>query len=113
MRNTRAVERLNAKGGAIEALDDIYVSGGAIAEIAKDIKAAAGDLKQKYAQYYVKVATKLSENSGYAAKELARLEKMKSKGSLAPEKLDDLVSRSNILRRFLGKEGKKGAKDEL
>nr|KMM71874.1 disulfide-isomerase A6 [Coccidioides posadasii RMSCC 3488] len=107
---------LNAKGGAIEALDDIvarYVSGGAIAEIAKDIKAAAGDLKQKYAQYYVKVATKLSENSGYAAKELARLEKMKSKGSLAPEKLDDLVSRSNILRRFLGKEGKKGAKDEL
>jgi protein disulfide-isomerase A6 len=29
-----------------------------------------------------------------------------SKGNLAPTKLDDLVSRSNILRRFLGKEEK-------
>lgn len=29
-----------------------------------------------------------------------------SKGNLAQEKLDDLASRSNILRQFLGKEEK-------
>ncbi|WEW61007.1 protein disulfide isomerase family protein [Emydomyces testavorans] len=108
--------KLNTKGGTIEALDSIvtkYVSGEAIAKIATDIKGSAGNLKQKYAAYYVKVATKLSENAEYATKELARLEKMMGKGSLAPEKLDDLISRSNILRRFLGKEEKKEAKDEL
>ncbi|EEP80198.1 protein disulfide-isomerase tigA [Uncinocarpus reesii 1704] len=106
---------LNAKGGTIEALDAIvakYVSGEALEKIIKDIKAAVGALKQQYAQYYLKVATKLSQNSGYAAKELARLQKMISKGSLAPEKLDDLTSRSNVLRQFLGKEAK-GTKDEL
>lgn len=106
---------LNTKGGTIEALDSLvekYVSGNAIAKIAKDLAVAAAGLELKYAAYYVKVAEKLLGNSGYAAKELARLEKIASKGSLAPEKLDDLVSRSNILRRFLGK-GEKEAKDEL
>lgn len=38
--------------------------------------------------------------------------KILSKGSSAPEKVDDIVSRSNILRGFAGEE-KEGKKDEL
>ncbi|KAI1914316.1 hypothetical protein LOZ58_005180 [Ophidiomyces ophidiicola] len=107
--------KLNAKGGTIDALDTIatkFSAGEAIANIAKDIEAAASSLKQAYAAYYVKVAKKLSANSDYATKELSRLEKMMSKSSITPEKLDDLTSRSNILRSFIQGE-KKEAKDEL
>jgi protein disulfide-isomerase A6 len=63
-------------------------------------------LKEKYAEYYVKVFQKIDANKGYAEKELKRLEGLLKKGSLAPEKIDDLTSRSNILRRFLGREEK-------
>ena len=63
-------------------------------------KASEG-LKEKYAQYYVKVAEKSSKNEGYAEKEYKRLQGLIAKGNLAAEKLDDLMSRSNILRKFL------------
>ena len=97
---------LTAAGGTIAAVDDVIqkiIDGGnTVAEKADDItaaaKAAAGE---KYAEYYGKVAGKAKANEGYLDKELARLEGMIKKGSaLAPAKLDDLVSRSNILRRF-------------
>lgn len=64
----------------------------------------AGKAKATYADYYAKVAKKLQENKGYAEKEYNRLSNMISKGGLAPEKLDDLVSRSNILKKFVGEE---------
>jgi protein disulfide-isomerase A6 len=64
-------------------------------------------LKDKYAQYYVKVFEKISANKGYAEKELKRLEGLIGKGNLAPEKLDDLISRSNILRKFVGQDEEK------
>lgn len=54
---------------------------------------------------------KLAKSRGYAEKELARLEGLIKKGGLAEEKLDDLVSRSNILRRFGGV--KESGKEEL
>ena len=72
------------------------------------IKAAKG-LKDKYAEYYVKVFSKLGISQGYAEKELARLEGLLKKGGLAPKKIDDLTSRTNILRKFIGKD----SKDEL
>ena len=104
---------LDNKAGTIDSLDSIiarYVSGDSLAKITEEAKGVAQDLQQKYASYYVKVLDKLGSNAGYAAKELARLEKLLGKGGLAAGKADDLMSRSNILRRFLGKE--KG-KDEL
>ena len=105
---------LTAAGGTIAALDDVIqkiVDGGnTVAEKADDIVAAAKEQgTKKYAEYYGKVAGKVQANEGYLDKELARLEGMIKKGaSLAPAKLDDLVSRSNILRRFqvLKTEGK-------
>lgn len=64
----------------------------------------------KYAEYYVRVFDKLSKSDGYAAKELARLDGILKKGGLAPEKLDEFTSKTNILRRFIAKAV---GKDEL
>jgi len=98
---------LDATAGTIGALDTMVakLTGSAnMASLSEDIKKAAGGVKDKYAEYYVKVSNKLVENKGYVDKELARLEGLIKKGGLAPEKLDDLTSRSNILRKFKGEE---------
>ena len=105
---------LTAAGGTIAAVDEVIqkiIDGGStVAERADEISAAAKEAAgQKYAEYYGKVAGKAKADEGYLQKELTRLEGMIKKGSsLAPAKLDDLVSRSNILRRFqvLKNEGK-------
>ena len=97
---------LDAKAGTIDALDSIVASitGADLASLSEKVKKGANGLKDKYAEYYIKVSNKLSSNKGYVDKELARLEGMIKKGGLAPEKLDDLTSRSNILRKFKGEE---------
>ncbi|KAL9014582.1 MAG: hypothetical protein Q9173_000766 [Seirophora scorigena] len=101
---------LDAKAGIIPSLDAIVgkmSAGGSLALISEEATKTAGALKDKYAEYYVKVFEKLGKSQGYAQKELARLEGLIRKKGLAPEKLDDLVSRSNILRTFTSKvEGK-------
>ena len=103
---------LDAKAGTIDALDTVVgsITGGDLASLSEKVKGAATGLKDKYAEYYIKVSNKLSSNKGYVEKELARLEGMIKKGGLAPEKLDDLTSRSNILRKFKGEES---IKEEL
>ena len=105
---------LDAKAGTIAALDTIVgkiTGGGDLASLSKEATKAAQGLKDKYAEYYVKVLEKLGKNQNYAEKELARLEGLIKKGGLAPAKLDDLTSRSNVLRSFLGRAEK--IKDEL
>lgn len=101
---------LNAVAGTIEALDSIvgkFMGGSSIAEVAAEATKAAADFKEgvqnKYAEYYVKVFEKLATNDGYAAKELARLDKILQKGGLAPAKLDEFTTKTNILRKFLEK----------
>ncbi|KAL5329017.1 hypothetical protein ACEPPN_002526 [Leptodophora sp. 'Broadleaf-Isolate-01'] len=101
---------LDAVAGTIEALDTLvakFTSGSSIAEVASEATKAAADLKSqvqyKYAEYYVKVFDKLSKNDNYAAKELARLEGILKKGGLAPAKLDEFTSKTNILRKFIEK----------
>ncbi|MCJ1298694.1 hypothetical protein MMC08_001484 [Hypocenomyce scalaris] len=104
---------LDAKAGTIESLDSLvakYTAGATLATISEEAIKAATGLKDKYAQYYVKVFDKLSGNQGYVEKELTRLEGLLKKGGLAPEKLDDLMSRTNILHRF---SSKGDVKDEL
>ncbi|KAJ4290325.1 hypothetical protein N0V90_010541 [Kalmusia sp. IMI 367209] len=93
---------LDATGGTIEALDTIVSKfQGAYATGIEEAKKAAADLKDKYAQYYVKVFEKTGKNEGYAEKEYKRLQGLIGKGNLAAEKIDDLISRSNILKKFL------------
>ncbi|RDW88520.1 hypothetical protein BP6252_00552 [Coleophoma cylindrospora] len=101
---------LNSIAGTIEALDAFvskFTGGAKIADVSAEVATAAKDLKEgaqyKYAEYYVKVFDKLSKSDKYAAKELARLDGILKKGGLAPEKVDDFTSKTNILRRFLEK----------
>jgi protein disulfide-isomerase A6 len=108
---------LDAKAGTIEALDAIlakHVTSGGLNDVEKAVgelgKAVQG-LKDKYAGYYVKALQKLGQNPQYASKEQTRLAGLLKKGGLAQEKIDDLTSRSNILRGFLVKEAE--GKDEL
>jgi len=101
---------LDATAGTIEALDTLVAKltgGSGISEVTAEATKAAESLKAdtqyKYAEYYVKVFNKLSKSDGYAAKELARLDNILKKGGLAPEKLDEFTSKTNILRRFVEK----------
>jgi len=101
---------LDATAGTIEALDALvskFTGGSSIAEVASEATKAAASLKEqaqyKYAEYYVRVFDKMSKSDGYAAKELARLDNILKKGGLAPEKLDEFTSKTNILRRFVDK----------
>ncbi|KAK0361813.1 hypothetical protein LTR91_019956 [Friedmanniomyces endolithicus] len=103
---------LNALAGTIPSLDDMaktLKSGGETAY--QQFVEAVGAVSGKYGEYYGRVAKKSGENAGYVEKELARLQGLLAKGGLAPEKLDDLTSRSNILRKFVG--GEEVRKDEL
>jgi protein disulfide-isomerase A6 len=106
---------LTAAGGTVAALDTVIQkiidAGGDIASKADDLVNAAKSEKSPFAAYYGKVAEKVKKNSGYVDKELSRLEGILKKGGLAPQKIDDLTSRSNILRRF--KVTKSDEKSEL
>lgn len=98
---------LDSLAGTIAVLDKIVsesVAAQKFDNLVADVKKAAEGLSDKYAEYYVKAAEKLSKNEEYAVKELARLQKVLAKGGSAPEKLDDILSRSNILRSFVGAE---------
>ena len=97
---------LDAKAGTIDALDSLLagLGGSDVESLSRKVKDGAKGLQERYAKYYVKVAEKLSKNKDYVAKELERVEGLLKKGGLAPEKLDDLTSRSNVLRKFKGPE---------
>ncbi|KAK5017977.1 thioredoxin-like protein [Cryomyces antarcticus] len=100
---------LDATAGTIAALDSVvskFTGGAGLAEVAEEATKAAAGVKDKYAEYYVKVFGKVKDNEGYVEKELKRLAGLLKKGGLAPEKVDDLISRSNILRKFTSDQGK-------
>ena len=99
--------KLDEIAGTIPSLDMIVsrlTGGEGISSVSGQIITAAKASKEKYAEYYIKVSDKLSKNAQYAEKELSRLQSLIRKGGLAPEKIDDLTSRSNILRRFKGQD---------
>lgn len=106
---------LDATAGTIAALDAVIgkITGGSgsLASISEEVVSAAKGLNDKYAEYYVKVVGKIGGGKGYVEKELGRLEGLLKRGGLAPGKVDDFTSRTNILRKFLVKED--GAKEEL
>ncbi|EMC98075.1 hypothetical protein BAUCODRAFT_412282 [Baudoinia panamericana UAMH 10762] len=94
---------LDALAGTVPSLNDLVKtlkSGGDAAY--KEFEKAAAAVQGKYGEYYSKVAKKMADNQGYAEKEWTRLQGLLQKGGLAPEKMDDLTSRSNILSIFRG-----------
>jgi protein disulfide-isomerase A6 len=107
---------LDEAAGTIPTLDEIvakYVPTKSFAKLSDEVKKAAKSVQEQYAQYYIKVTDKLKDSEGYVNKEFTRLTKVLSKGGLTPEKVDDLISRSNILRQFLGEKKTEDTKDEL
>ncbi|KAL2212157.1 protein disulfide-isomerase tigA precursor [Sarocladium strictum] len=98
---------LDTTAGTIEALDTVVakLTGSNIADISAEVQTQAEALKDsaqyKYAEYYVKVFDKLSNSDGYAAKELARLDGILTKGGLAPAKRDEIKLKTNVLRKFI------------
>ncbi|SPQ21857.1 079d68e1-5746-4385-8129-f1add8dac09a [Thermothielavioides terrestris] len=110
---------LDAVAGTIESLDAVVaklVGGTALSEAAAEAKKTAESLtdkaQAKHAEYYLRVFEKLGKSEEYAAKELARLEGIIKKGGLAPTKLDELTSKTNILRKFVEKPTESEDKEE-
>lgn len=104
---------LNTKAGTVEAIDAVlakYITTNGIKDVEKataDIKKAAASIKDKSVDYYLRALSKLTGNPEYALKEQTRLAGLLKKGGLAPEKIDDLQKRSNILAKFLVKDESK------
>ena len=97
--------KLSVTAGTIAAIDTVIQkvlnSGKDFSASADEVvKAATAETGNKFAEYYGKVAQKIKSNSGYVDKELGRLQSILKKGGLAPEKIDELTSRSNILKKF-------------
>ncbi|KAI1753455.1 thioredoxin-like protein [Xylaria castorea] len=113
---------LDATAGTIDILNHIalkYSAGTSklvelTAEAQKAVKSLTNDAQYKYAEYYIKVFDKLAQNEGWVAKESARLDNIIKKGGLAPSKLDELQSKSNILKKYIDQVVEKViGKDEL
>ncbi|KIX08267.1 protein disulfide-isomerase domain [Rhinocladiella mackenziei CBS 650.93] len=101
---------LNSQAGTIEVIDNVlakYVTANGLKDVEKataEVKKVAKDLKDKSVNYYLRAIAKLTGNPEYAMKEQTRLAGLLKKGGLAPEKIDDLQKRSNILSKFLIKD---------
>jgi protein disulfide-isomerase A6 len=98
---------LDAIAGTVETLDAIvtkFTGGADLAEVTAEIKKQAENLtdkaQQKYAEYYVRVFDKISNNKDYVNKELTRLQGILAKGGVAPPKRDEIQSKVNVLRKF-------------
>lgn len=114
---------LDATAGTIDVLNHIALKfsagGAAISELAaeaqKSVESLGKEAQYKYAEYYIRVFDKLSKSDNYVAKELARLDGIIKRGGLAPSKLDELQTKTNILKQFIAGVAEKvtGGKDEL
>lgn len=100
---------LTATAGTVAAFDAViekFKSGTSITELAVEAGQVAltlrGEAERKFAEYYVKVFSKLATSKDFAEKEFKRLEGMLSKGKLGKTKEDEMIMKSNILKRFLG-----------
>lgn len=106
---------LSTAAGTIEVFDDIiaqYVGKADWEKASADAQKIAADATGAMKEYYLKALAKITGNPEYAMKEQTRLAGILKKGGLAPEKIDDLQRRSNVLAKFLVKDDDE-AKSEL
>ena len=95
---------MNLVAGTIKEFDTIlasYIPTKNWKQATEDITKAAADSTDVMKEYYLKALAKITGNPEYAMKEQTRLAGILKKGGLAPEKIDDLQKRSNILAKFL------------
>jgi protein disulfide-isomerase A6 len=105
---------LSTAAGTIEAFDTIlakYAGKKNWEQASKDIQEAAAGATGAMKDYYLKAIAKITGNPEYAMKEQTRLAGLLKKGGVAPERIDDIQKRSNILAKFLVTDP--DSKDEL
>jgi len=93
--------------GRIPSLDELvakFIKEGSdkaalVKEAEEFVKTAVGEAIAN-AKYYVKVFTSTITQSDFVTKEVARLEKLISSGSLTPKKRDEFTKKKNILSVF-------------
>ena len=96
---------LSTAAGTIEVFDEIIAKYGQDWDKAtKEMQKVTGQVTGAMKEYYLKAVAKITGNPEYAMKEQTRLAGILKKGGLAPEKIDDLQRRSNILAKFLVKD---------
>jgi protein disulfide-isomerase A6 len=86
-----------------------YAGAKSWAEAGEEIQKAAEGAQGTMKEYYLKAIAKITGNPEYAMKEQSRLAGILKKGGLAAEKIDDLQRRSNVLAKFLVKDGESGS----
>lgn len=105
---------MNSDAGKIEALETLlkdFLKGDHEAVIEKAKKAIKKETRyiitqpSPLASYYVKAMEKMDKNSGYAEKEIARLNKILKGGQTTAKKQDEMVIKTNILKGFVQDEG--------
>ena len=103
---------MNAYAGIIEIMDNIMSKSSDLqVSVLDEVIDAAQGIADQYASYYAKIAGKMKASRNFAGSELKRLEALQSKRGLAAIKQDDIVRRSNILRKFA--KALPSGKDEL
>merc|ERR1712060_133948 len=89
--------------GQVKELDSLakeFAGSSDVAALVKKMGEAAATSSEETAKYYVKVATKLQADSGFIAKETARLKKMMDDGSVKANKKEQFGRRLNVLTSF-------------
>lgn len=94
--------RLNEKAGLVDSLESAMKASGLgnPSDLLQTMKEAKNGLNDQYFPYYLRTLEKLLKDETFIEKELARIQKILQKGNVAMQKMDDLVSRSNILNSF-------------
>lgn len=95
---------LTASAGRIPELDAVVAKflKSPSQKFVDEIKNAAKNVQGKYKDYYGKAMEKVLKDGNYLSKEIQRLEKLIGADGVIPEKLDDFISRKNILSLFAG-----------
>ncbi|KAL1915922.1 uncharacterized protein VTP21DRAFT_6310 [Calcarisporiella thermophila] len=112
---------LNVEAGKIPELDSIasqFIRASSserspIVNKAEEQVSALDQKLQPQARYYMKVMEKIVKDEEYPTKELARLGRLLSSGSLSRSKADELTIRKNILSSFIKDSKQKEGHEEL
>jgi len=90
---------LDAEAGRIAELENLLKAGvdGGVESVLGEATRLAKAIGTKYAQYYVRVMEKIKAKPTFIKEEVKRLESLIARGNVAPEKIDDIQIRKNIL----------------
>jgi len=98
--------KLTSEAGRVSSLDELaekFIASPTesfVKEAEEIVSGLAGDAATS-GKYYVKVISSILSSKDFASKEVERLQKIVSSGSVAPKKVDEFTKRINILNSFI------------